>query len=392
MLSLLSDEMRRNPYPVFSELRAASPVLRDPQSGLWMLLDYESVKRALFDYDSFRSSVTPVTGKAPDWLVFSDPPRHTKMRAIIAKAFTPRSISSLEPRIRQLSSSLLDPLLEQDEIDLARDYAGPLPVLVIAEMLGIPQGDRARFLHWSEVIVGLSYSLVGGEAAAKAIQAYFVVKEEIKGYLAELLAERRETPREDLLSRLVEAEVDGEQLSEEDIVGFFQLLLTAATETTTNLIDNAVLCLLENPDQLTLLRGAPELLPKAIEEVLRYRSPGSVFFREAASDIELHGQKIAKGTLVLAMIGAANRDPKQFKDPERFDIKRDPNPHIAFGHGIHFCIGAALSRLEAKVALSDLLHRCQDLSLRDVAPWEPRPALHVHGPTKLPLRLRSAAK
>lgn len=386
MMNLLSDDIRRNPYPLYEQMRSASPVLHFPPSDLWMIFDYEGVKRALYDHDAFSSTVSPSSAKAPDWLVFSDPPRHTKLRAIIMRAFTPRSIASLYPRIQELSRELLDPTLERGEMDFLADYSGPLPTMVIAEMIGIPVADRPQFLRWSEVIVNLSYTISGGEEGARAVREHAAVKEEMKAYLADMLEERRKAPKDNLLTRLVEAEVDGERLAEEDILGFFQLLLAAGTDTTTNLINNALLCLIENPDQLARLRAAPDLLPSAIEEILRYRSPGQVMFRATKRDIEMHGQVIPAGKFVLAMIGSANRDPRQFKDADRFDIGRDPNPHIAFGHGIHFCLGAALSRVEAKIALSDFLERVKSFELASDEPWEPRKALHVHGPARLPIR------
>ncbi|MFT3768883.1 MAG: cytochrome P450 [Minicystis sp.] len=390
MINLLSDEVRRNPYPIYDQMRSMSPVVRMPGTEMWMVFDYEGVKRALHDHESFSSVVTPPTGKAPDWLVFSDPPRHTKLRSIILRAFTPRSIANLTPRIRELSRDLLDPVMARGEMDLVAEYAGPLPTMVIAEMIGIPIADRSRFLRWSEAIVNLSYSLEGGAEAQKAIREHAAAKEEMRGYVIELLGERRKAPKDDLLTRLSEAEVDGERLSEDEILGFFQLLLSAGTETTTNVIDNAILCFIESPGELARLRAAPELLPTAIEEVIRYRSPGQAMFRETKRDIEIHGQTIPGGKLVLAMIGSANRDPKQFEEADRFDVGRDPNPHVAFGHGIHFCLGAALARLEAKVALGDLLDRMKRFELSGKEPWEPRRALHMHGPARLPIRFEAA--
>ncbi|WP_437906470.1 cytochrome P450 [Sorangium sp. So ce327] len=385
-MNLFPDEMRRDPYPLYDQLRTGSPVFHVAPLDLWMVFDYDGVKRALTDHDAFSSAVTPPTGKAPDWIVFSDPPRHTKLRSIILRAFTPRSIAGLEPRIRELSRDLLDPWIERGEMDLAADYAGPLPTMVIAEMLGVPSEDRARLLRWSEVIVNLSHAISGGEEAARAVSEHAVVKEEMKAYLADLIEVRRRAPAEDLLTRLVEAEVDGERLTEGDILNFFQLLLAAGTETTTNLIDNAIMCFLESPAELFRLRAAPELLPSAIEEVLRHRSPLQMVFRETRRAVEVHGQVIPAGKLVLPVIGSANRDPHQFHDPGRFDIGRDPNPHVAFGHGIHFCIGAALARLEARIALPDLLSRLKGLRLASDEPWEPRKAIIVHGPARLPIR------
>lgn len=386
MLNLLSDDMRRNPYPLYEQVRSMSPVLRVPGADMWMVLDYEGVKRALFDHEAFSSAVTPPTGRAPDWLIFTDPPRHTKLRGIIMRAFTPRSIAALEPRVRAISRELLDASIERGEMDLCADYAGPLPTIVIAEMIGIPPSDRLRFLRWGEAIMGLSYAVSGGAEAAKKIEEHAAAKEEMQAYIADMLEERRRAPKDDLLTRLVEAEVDGEGLTGDEILGFFQLLLSAGTETTTNLIDNAILCFLENPSELARLRSAPDLLPSAIEEVLRYRSPGQLMFRETRREVELHGQVIPGGTFVLAVLGAANRDPQVFAEPNRFDITRDPNPHIAFGHGIHFCIGAALSRLEGRVALSDLLERVRGIELASAEPWAPRKALHMHGPERLPIR------
>jgi cytochrome P450 len=384
-----SDEVRRNPYPWYEQVRSASPVLRDPDSDTWMLFDYASVRRAMDDHESFSSRVTHPGGRAPEWLVFLDPPRHTQLRAIVGRAFTPRAIAALEPRIRELSRELLDRAAQRGEVDLVAEYSGPLPAMVIAEMMGIPLADRPRFMRWSQAIVNLGYAIMGGEEGARAAREYVAVREEMTSYLMALIGERRLSPRDDLLTRLVQGEVDGEGLSDADILGFFQLLLSAATETTTNLIDNAVISFAENPDQLARLRESPGLMASAIEEVVRYRSPGQIMFRQSTRDVTLHGQTIPANRFVLVMIGSANRDAAQFASPDRFDIGRNPNPHIAFGHGIHFCLGAALARLEAKVALSDLLLGPVELELVRGEPWEPRQALHVHGPASLNVRLRS---
>jgi cytochrome P450 len=233
----------------------------------------------------------------------------------------------------------------------------------------------------------MSYTIADrSEAARAASAAFYSTTVEMDAYLRDLLAARRAAPADDLLTRLAGADVDGERLSHDDILGFFQLLIAGGQETTTNLINNAVLCLLENPEQLALLRGRMELLPSAIEEVLRYRSPFQWIMRTPRGPIEMGGQTLRAGELVLAMVGSANRDEQAFQGADRFDITRDPNPHLAFGHGIHFCMGAALSRLEARVALTDLLGRLDGLELAEPGPWEPRRALHVHGPTRLPVR------
>jgi cytochrome P450 len=380
-MNFFSEDVRRNPYPLYEQVRKVSPVLREPQTGLWMLFDYESVKRALSDHETFSSRCSQL-----DWMNFHDPPRHTKLRALVSQAFTPRSIANLEPRIRELTLQLLEPFTGRGEMDLAADFAVALPILVIAEMLGIPTTDREQFKRWNEVILNLSYTVGRRDEMATRAQAEFVaITGEMDAYLAGLLAERRSAPRDDLLTRLLQAELDGQRLTHQEIFGFFQLLLLAGSETTANLINNAILCFIENPDQLARLKSAPELLSSAIEEVLRYRSPLQWMLRVTTKAVELHGQSIPPGGVVLPIMGSANRDPAQFRDANQFDIARTPNPHVAFGHGLHFCLGAALSRTEARIALPILLERLKDVRLASAEPWEPRKGLHVHGPARLPI-------
>lgn len=381
MLNLFSDEIRRNPYPVYDQIRAASPLLHDPQSGLWMVFDYDGVKRVLNDQETFSSRLGPA-----EWMIFMDPPRHSKLRALVSQAFTPRSIANLEPRIKELSRELLAPCIERGKMDLADDFSVQLPMMVIAEMLGVPVADRPRFKVWNDVLLNMSYTVPGGAKAEGATNEFFAATAEMNDYLTGLLEQRRVKPKDDLLTRLLTAQVDGERLTREEILGFFQILLLAGSETTTNLVNNAILAFVENPDQLARLQVAPNLLLSAIEEVLRYRSPLHWMFRVVKRDTQLHGQSIPAGKVILAMIGSANRDPKQFPAPNRFDITRDPNPHIAFGHGLHFCLGAALARVEARIALSDLLTRLKNIEPASTDPWEPRRGLHVHGPTHLPIR------
>ena len=386
-MNFLSDEMRRNPFPAYERMRRTAPVFQDPRTDLWMVFDYEGVKRVLNEHSEFSSNLRATANQpTPQWLIFFDPPRHTKLRALIMSAFTPRMISGLETRIRQLSGELLDRLGDREEFDLAACYSVPLPLMVIAEMIGVPAADWPRFKRWTDIMMKLSYTAFDDEETKQAGADYFAMTTEMKAYLPELIVQRRAAPADDLLTRLVEAEVDGERLTEEEILAFVQLLLIAGNETTANLINNAVLCLVENPDQLRRLRATPALLPSAIEEVLRYRSPFQYMYRAARRDVELHGRVIPTGQIVLGIIGSGNRDPCQFPDPDRFDIGRDPNPHIAFGHGIHFCLGAALSRLEARIALTDLLSRFHTFELAKEEPWEPRKALHVHGPSRLVIR------
>jgi cytochrome P450 len=382
--------MHRNPYPFYDHIRSTSPIVHDPQTHFWMIFDYDGVSRCLSDCESFSSRAAPPEGGVMDLLVFMDPPRHTKMRALIQKAFTPRSVANLEPRIRILASDLLDLAIKRGQMDLATDFAIPLPMMVIAEMLGVPTADRPKFWRWNEAILGMIFTVTGGERAAQAIAVFTAATAEMTDYLTAHLVERRSTPRDDLLTRLVQAEVDGERLTNLELRHFFQLLLIAGSETTSNLIGNAMLCFMENPGELARLRSHMELLPSAIEEVLRYRSPFQTVFRMTKRDVEMKGQVIPAGMLVLVMIGSANRDPHTFPDPNRFDISRDPNPHVGFGHGTHFCLGAPLARLEARIALTALLHRFKSFRLADDTPWEPRKAFHVHGPTRLPIQFEIA--
>lgn len=390
MINLFTVEARRDPYALYDQLRAVGPVIHDARSDRWMLLDHASVRRALDDHETFSSLVSPPPSAPSNWFIFTDPPRHAKLRALVLRAFTPRSVAGLEPRIREIAESLLAPALARGDMDMARDFAIPLPIMVIAELLGAPPGDHLRLRRWSDGIVTLIDTLQGGAEAERAVHDFLAVHAEMAGYVAALLDERRTAPRDDLLTRLVQAEVDGERLSEAEILGFFELLLLAGHETTTNLIDNAVLSLVDHPEAWARLRAEMQLLPVAIEEVLRHRSPVQVVFLLTRREMEVGGKTIPAGRLVLVMIGAANRDPKVFAEADRFRVDRQPNPHVGFGHGIHFCVGAPLARLEARVALQVLLQRAREIELATLEPWEPRQAFHVHGPTRLPVRLEPA--
>jgi cytochrome P450 len=389
-MDFFSPEIRRNPFPFYDRLRAAAPVLHEPDFGAWMIFDYASAKQALTDHERFSSSMFTAGRSNPEWMIFVDAPRQPKLRSLISRAFAPKAIAELAPRIRELSRELLDKVADRGEMDVAVEFATPLPMIVISEMIGVPAAEWARFRRWSDVILKLSHTVSAGAAASVAAAEYFAIHAEMSAYVRALVEERRANPREDLLTRLAQAEVDGERLTEQEILGFVELLIVAGQETTSNLIANAVLCFAENPDQRERLMSEPELMPNAIEEVLRFRSPVQWIFRATQCDVEMHGQTIPAGKLVLPMIGSANRDPLVFAEPNRFDIGRDPNPHIAFGHGLHFCLGAPLARLEASIALPDLLARLGRFELAEEN-WKPRSALHVLGPTRLPVRFEPAS-
>ena len=389
MQNPFSDELRRDPYPLYEQMRAHSPVLHlPPPFDVWMVFDFDGVKRVLSDHQAFSSAVP-----APkNWFLFSDPPRHTKLRGLISRAFTPRVVANLEPHIRELSRELLHRHATRGEMDLATDYATPLPMMVISDLIGIPRGDWLRFKRWSDMILRLSYTMGGIDPAeAQAAMADFQsVTAEMDSYVAEMIDQRRGAPADDLMTGLVQAEVDGQRLSQNEILGFFQLLVVGGQETTANLITNAMLCLLEHPQQLALLRSRMELLPLAIEEVLRFRSPLAWLMRTPTQPVELSGQTIQPGQLVLPMIGSANRDENHFPAADKFDISRQENPHLAFGHGPHFCLGAPLARLEARIALTDLLANLDQIELASNEPWPPRQALNVHAPARLPIRFEPA--
>ena len=265
-------------------------------------------------------------------------------------------------------------------MDIIDDLSYPLPVIVIAEMLGIPQEDRERFKVWSDAVVGATHSERGDPQA------------EMSEYFLDMIQQRRREPEDDLISALLDAQIDGQHLNQRELLGFCILLLVAGNETTTNLIGNALLCFDEHPEVMEQLRSEPELVPGAIEEVLRYRSPVQFMYRRAVADITIRDQEIRTGQMVLAWIGSANRDEAQFPDPDRFDIRRTPNRHIAFGHGIHFCLGAPLARLEAKIALTILLERLHEIKRVPDIPLEATGSNVVYGVKHLPITFRHRAK
>lgn len=393
MLDMFSPELRRNPYPMYQMMRQSQPVMYIEPLNIWSVFQYDDVRTVLSDHARFSSqfgqyempdaNVSTQT-RINSSLISSDPPRHTKLRSLINRAFTPRAVEELQPRIEAIANELLDKVVESGKIDLVRDLSYPLPVIVIAELLGIPSSDRDQFKHWSDEVVASADQFIGG-TSSNSQRAH----QEMGEYFRGIIAKRRLHPQSDLISALLTAEIDNVRLGEEDILSFCWLLLVAGNETTTNLIGNAVLTLLEHPDQLSKLKQNPALLFSTIEEVLRYRSPVQAMFRITKQDTNLGGKIIPAGSRVIAWIGSANRDGEKFPYPDHFDISRSPNPHIAFGHGIHFCLGSPLARLEAKVALSAILHRLRELSRINDEPLEPARGFIVHGVTCLPLKFKA---
>ena len=390
--ALLRDALRRNPFPLYAQLRRFTPVVHVPGRDFYLLFDHADVRRALTDTDAFSSAAVPPGGRAPEWLLFMDPPRHTRLRAMAMKAFPRGWLAAFEPRVRTLSARILDESLPRGRMDLFSDYAALLPTLVVAELLGMPLLELPRLQRWSDAIANLSQVLAGGERAQAAARSHAEARREMREYLEPLLAPGSRGQEQGMLTRMSRAEIDGARLSVDELLGFFELLLSAGTETAASLIASAVVCLLDHPDQLARLRQAPTLLASAIEEVLRFRSPAQMVFRQTTCAVRLHRTLIPANRLVLPVIGSANRDAAAFESPDRFDIARTPNDHLAFGHGIHFCIGAALARLQARVALEDVLGRLHGLRAASRQPWKPRAALHLHGPSSLPIEFEPVAR
>lgn len=301
-------------------------------------------------------------GELVDWMknmpnmLTVDPPDHTRLRRLASKAFTPHMIESLRPRIQQIADELLDRVKDQGKMDLIADFAYPLPIIVISEMLGIPAADRDRFRDWTHKL---------GKAALDPTQAEAVraALEEFTRYIQTLLTEKRKHPGQDVTSGLVQAYDEGDKLSENELLSTIWLLITAGHETTVNLIANGVLALLRHPEQMCLLRSDPALLPSAVEELLRYAGPILITNRLAGEDITMHGKEIRKGEIILISLAGANVDPHHFSNPESMDITRKENEHLAFGKGIHLCLGAPLARLEGQIAFGTLLRRLPELRL-----------------------------
>ena len=372
-----------NPFPWYEMMREKNPVFYDDKSGFWHVFRYPDVKRVLSDYSYFSSAEgrggseeNPIGAS----LISSDPPRHTKLRSLVSKAFTPKRVNELAPRIREVAEELISGFREGGKFDLVNDYSGQLPVIVIAELLGIPPEDRGKFKKWSDQLVSGARDNFSDEGGG-----YSEPQIAMGMYFNEIIEQKRKEPGNDLISSLIEAEVDGEKLSHFDLLGFSVLLLVAGNETTTNLITNAILTLDRNPADYGKVLENPDLIPSAIEEVLRYRSPVQSMFRTCAKDTEIGGHKLKKGQPLIAWIGSANHDPSEFNEPETFDPERSPNRHIAFGEGIHFCLGAPLARLEAKIALEVLFNSIGRPIIDKDARLEPIGRIVVYGVKSLPV-------
>ncbi len=355
----LSASLRANPYPVYEELRRKDPVHRMRLQDAWALTDYADVDMVLRDSKRFGNAGREF-GYIPQVSMLDlDPPEHTKIRGLVSHGFTPRSVAALEPRIREMVDELLQAVEGKPRFDVIGDLAFPLPVIVIAEMLGVPPEDRERFNEWSNV-VSLVVDPLLNESQVRLVQR---AVEEVFDYFEAVAEERRRDPQDDLVSALVTAEVDGERLERDDLLVNLLLVLVAGNETTRNLIGNGTLALLRNPAELQRLRDAPSLLDAAIDEMLRFDSPVQLDSRVAREPVELRGKRITPGQRVICLLGAANRDPQVFPGPDLLDVGRSAANHLAFGRGIHYCLGSPLAKLEARVAFEALLPRLGGLRL-----------------------------
>ena len=372
-IAIPNTELFGNPFLYYAKMRCESPVFYDAQQQSWMVFRYEDVKRVFADWQTFSSKIPhpPEQTDLTQSLISTDPPKHQSLRALVAKVFTARRVEELAPRITQITHELIAQVQGQERMDFMHDLAIPLPVIVIAEILGVPVAARDDFKCWSDGIV------VSDPVALKAMGDYF----------RHLLEQRRQNPGMDLISDLIAAHEAGETLTAQELVDFCMVLLVAGNETTTHLLGNAILCFNEYPEAFERLKQEPQLLPLAIEEVLRYRSSVQGMERFTKVETQLGGQTIPAGQMVLVWMGSANRDETHFDRPDEFVVDRNPNPHLSFGNGIHFCLGAPLARLESKIVLSAVLKHLPNLRIDPNATLEFILSMGVHGVKSLPVLL-----
>lgn len=385
-LSQIPDaEYLANPYPLYHKIRAISPVYWDEgMDGAWAVTHHEDVMAGMRDhrFTVQRSEITtdwipeelrpvleqPMYALARQML-FLDPPDHTRLRSLVSRAFTPRMVEKLRPRIQQITDELLDAVQGKGSMEVINDFSYPLPAIVIAEMLGVPAKDRDRFTVWTDHFGRLLDSR--GMTFEELIESLKGVNEFME-YFREIIAQQRKQPQDNLMQAMLDAEEHGDALSEHELLANCVLILAAGHGTTTHLIGNGLLALLRHPAQMELLRSDPMLLPGAVAELLRYDSPVQITSRAAKEDLQIHGVEIKAGQRVVFSLGAANRDPAQFANPDTLDVLRPENRLMSFGQGIHFCLGAQLARVEAEIALGSFLKRCPNPRLAcDTVEWFP---------------------
>ncbi len=401
--NIVSPQFKANPFPFLAELRRSQPVYQTTlpdKTPVWLLTRYADVTALLKDerfVKNRRTAMTPEQLRKMPWvppmfrplernMLDLDAPDHARLRALVHKAFTPNLIGRMRDRVQALADELLERVRFEGEIDLMKDYALPLPMTIITEILGVPTGDRDKFHKWSKAVV----SLTSPKATLRVIPSVWMFIR----YLRQFFKRRRRDPQDDLASALIQAEEAGDKLSEDELLAMVFLLLIAGHETTVNLIGNGMLALLEHPNEMNKLRRDPALIKVAIEELLRYTSPVLMSTeRYAREDLDVHGITIPRGGMTLGVIGSANRDETVFENPDELDITREPNKHLSFGQGIHFCLGAPLARLEGEIAINTLLSRMPDLHLSvatESLHW--RPSMVLRGLESLPLSFGVAVR
>jgi cytochrome P450 len=378
-----SADFKRDPYPYYERLRAEAPVHLS-KYGFWSIAAYDDVVHVLKTPQVFSSAgmggptISSVGARS---IITTDPPVHTQFRNLVNRAFTPRMVADMEPRIREIANGLIDAVAPASAMDIVSDLATPLPVTVIAEILGVDASRRDDFKRWSTAIVS---QFSGGTVEEQ--QRIESDRQEFRAYFREQIDRRRKEPSGDLISAIVAAEDAEIALSPEEVAAFVMLLLVAGNETTTNLIGNAMLALTAHPDQLAIVAEDPALVPSMVEEALRYDSPVQFLFRSTTEDASIGGTPIPKGNIVVPIYASANRDDAKYPDAARFDVTRNPQGHLAFGLGPHFCLGAPLARLEAKVAFEELFARTRNIARRDAeAPPDRISSMFLRGLASLPV-------
>ncbi len=388
-LRLLDPAVLADPYPLLHRLRAEAPVRWDETQRVWTLARYRDALFALREDGIFSSAIHGGGGvlDTSSWFVFHDPPRHTRLRNLVAAAFTPAVVERLRSRVQAIVDLLLDRLAEAGTGDLVANFAFPLPAMVISDLLGVPAADLDRVKKWSVDLAALGSTVKVAADRADRIRRAQQSAAALNDYFRHVVRHRREGRDDDLVSGLVRAQADGARLEEDELVETCTFLLFTGHETTTNLIGNGMLALLRHPDALRALHRDPDLLRSAVEELLRFDSPVQVRVRVVQADVEIGGRTLRRGERVWILLGAANRDPERFSEPDRLLLDRPDNRHVAFGYGIHFCLGAALARLEGTLAIGTLAHRFPNLQLAtDTPTWRANPTMR--GLDALPVAVR----